>query len=391
MIHIKQKIEPVDLIYDNKNYCVADFIEFRERLNTTKSKLDVFYISSKKDKNFANNWNYFQHIIDNYKSLRGKIKMQYNAQNVSNAWLKYYEILNEYKIKDAKKVFFNAELPGSSLCAFNHFMKTSGKDYEWWAASLMPSENNKIDALGDYYGIYELNKSHWLISPEHDGDSTDIKNIEYYSNTIGEKTSVGGVNLYSHDAGIDVSCDSSGNINFNAQETANARIHLGCALAGFLTMRRGADFIAKQYTLFETLTWNLILVYAGLFDEFYLCKPLTSRPYNSEIYLIGKGFKGIDDTTKKILTDKLINFDMKPILSETSTTHLGDIRRFAKRVFNQQINSINDNINLFNEYRFKLGILNKDLKPIKDKRINEWLEKYPVKYIKNSDKIKSNI
>ena len=70
MIHIKQKIEPVDLIYDNKNYCVADFIEFRERLNTTKSKLDVFYISSKKDKNFANNWNYFQHIIDNYKSLR---------------------------------------------------------------------------------------------------------------------------------------------------------------------------------------------------------------------------------------------------------------------------------------------------------------------------------
>jgi hypothetical protein len=81
-----------------------------------------------------------------------------------------------------------------------------------------------------------------------------------------------------------------------------------------MTLKIGGSFIAKQYTFFETFTWNLIIIYAQMFDEFYICKPLTSRPYNGEIYLVGKGFRGITDETKTILMNRMENFHTNPFI-----------------------------------------------------------------------------
>ena len=44
-------------------------------------------------------------------------------------------------------------------------------------------------------------------------------------------------------------------------------------------------------------------ILTNLFKEVYICKPITSRPPNSETYIIGKGFIGADDPlAKKIIT-----------------------------------------------------------------------------------------
>jgi hypothetical protein len=69
------------------------------------------------------------------------------------------------------------------------------------------------------------------------------------------------------------------------------KLHLGCSIVGLETLRPGGSFVTKQYTLYEENTKNLVEIYAEFFDEFYLVKPVTSRPYNSESYFVGLGFK----------------------------------------------------------------------------------------------------
>ena len=60
--------------------------------------------------------------IDKYYSLHKILKRRYNAQVVTNAWLKCYEIVTEFNIldleshRDHRNILFNAELPGGFIC-----------------------------------------------------------------------------------------------------------------------------------------------------------------------------------------------------------------------------------------------------------------------------------
>jgi hypothetical protein len=221
----------------------------------------------------------------------------------------------------------------------------------------------------------------------NNGDATSLDNLLDFAARIGPASAVGGVDLYSHDAGIDVSDD------FNNQELSNSRVHLGCAIAGFLTLKKGGSFVAKQYTYFEAFTWNLICIYAYMFDEFYLCKPLTSRPYNSEIYLIGKGFKGMSAAVYKLLTDRLVDFNTSPIIQSdhVDTQSTEALVRFARIVFGQQANIMRENIEFIDKYRANLSVLRDGLDEFKRDRARFWLECYPVTRIDIHDNIQSNV
>ncbi len=151
------------------------------------------------------------------------------------------------------------------------------------------------------------------------------------------------------------------------------KLHIGCALAGFITMRKGANFIAKQYTIFRPTTWSLIGIYAGLFDEFYLCKPVTSRPYNSEIYLIGKGFRGLDAETRTLL-ECLLTADTMQLNNQPLPTVLA----FANNVFNQQIVHLQENVALFEKYKSKLAVLRSLFAAERHQRVERWLKAYPA-------------
>lgn len=394
----------------NSPYTLCEFDHLRSRLNEAKSKLDIYYLTSTERSGtdhpsttrIAAQWYELQNIIDIYKPLRKRVARDYNAQVVTNAWLKYYEIYIQYDLIPAGgdsvfHAFFNAELPGAALCAFNHYMKTKRRgEFDWRASSLAPAVSGKTtkEALGDIYGLYSGNRDKWLMDINahagkwrNDGDATKIENLRDWATRIGPNSDFGGVDLYSHDAGIDASAD------FNRQELANARIHLGCALAGFMTLRVGGSMVAKQYTYFEGLTWNLILIYSTLFDQFYLCKPLTSRPYNSEIYLVGKGFRGLPAATESLLTDKLVNFDTSPLIPSdvigSGGEALQELKQFARTLTTQQINFIEENIYLFERYKGRFPALRKEVQPIAAERIKIWLDTYRIKPIRDEDKLRT--
>ena len=430
-IHFQYFIPSIDIsqyLTPSTAYEVPEFIDLKTKLNAAKSKLDPYYEESQV--NPKSNWRYFDTLIDLYKPMRKEIETKYNARHVTNAWMKYWEILNHFNLiqgatlidsNNKFKAFFNAELPGAAIEALNHYMKTKNIPFDWRASSLLSDS-----ALEDIYGLYEYNREKWLMDEYSDGDSTDWNNILDFACQVGpdsiwgqqsiqsshsvsnssngdvnskfgqqsikstsgvSTSSNGGVDLYSHDAGMDVQ-------DFNRQESINAKLHLGCALAGFLTLKVGGSFIAKQYTYFETMTWNLILIYASMFDKFYISKPLTSRPYNSEIYLIGKGFRGISKKVKEVLSDRLQNFDNlieTPLLSEEviNTPAFNALKTAMIQLIDLQITALNENIELYEKYKTHLKDLNCGLEKQRKRLIQEWLKEYPISPIKTEDQLKS--
>ena len=53
----------------------------------------------------------------------------------------------------------------------------------------------------------------------------------------------------------------------------------------------GGSFILKAFTLFEHPTVCALYLMGAHFQEVHVYKPATSKPGNSETYIIGKGFK----------------------------------------------------------------------------------------------------
>ena len=370
-----------DIQLNTIEYSLESLITLKTRLNTTKSKLDSYesHMLSK-----------FQRILDIHGSIKYRLS-EFNTQIVTNAWLKYWEIFTYFKLvnEKTKVAFFNAELPGAALCAFNHYMKTVVKqNYTWRASSLFP---DKIDttntALDDRYGLYTHNKDNWMMdSAKNNGDMTILSNILDYVNRL--QIEFSGVDFYSHDAGMGLDND------YNNQELINAKLNLGCALCGLLTLKKVGNFNAKQYTFFETFTWNLIFIYSKLFEEFYITKPLTSRPVNSEIYLIGKGFLGISDNIKEILINRLQNFNTLPLIEfalvKQDLLSLGELERAARVIYLTQILTLDENIQLIEKYKFKTKELQQLLEPTKNETTIKWLRANPIPVLQLNDKLRTN-
>ncbi len=106
---------------------------------------------------------------------------------------------------------------------------------------------------------------------------------------------LGEVDLYTSDVGIDVSED------YGDQERLTARLNLGQIVVGLLALRQGGALVTKTYTFFQPFSLSVAALCAALFEAFYVTKPLTSRPANSETYFVGIGFRGLPPGAEEFL------------------------------------------------------------------------------------------
>jgi cap2 methyltransferase len=261
--------------------------------------------------------------LDIFGRLKGRIRKDYNGQVVTNAWLKMYEILSSLPLRGAKGAellsFHNAELPGAFVSATNHFMLTRhpGVAHRWVASSFYPPSAKDLgysalmEFLGDRYGLYSSNRDAWVMgpAPQPSGDLTDADQIDAVSAEVMRRFPAG-VDLYTSDAGVDVSGD------YNAQETTTALLNFGQVLSGLCCLAPGGALVTKQFTFFRPFTRSLIAVVSGLFDSLSIVKPRTSRPTNSEVYLVGTGFRGLPSALRAQLIARVRARDTTtPLLS----------------------------------------------------------------------------
>ena len=236
------------LSVNSKKYRIKQLDEIKNELITTKSLLDEEY----KNNNFEKYWR----ECDPFKNERKLVAELGNTCNVSNAWLKCYEILTYYNLLpvsvDTEEFihFDNAAFPGAFIISTHHLVKTQREwhnKYKWYGSSLLSINEQNSNPLEDKYNLYKNYPSNWLMSDKNNGDVLKEENQLEFCKTLGNK-----VDLYTSDLGFDVSSD------YNNQELLQAPANLGQILTGLLTLRKGGSLFTKQYMIFEPITLSLM-------------------------------------------------------------------------------------------------------------------------------------
>lgn len=333
-------------------------------------------------------------LLDLYRNLRNTMQTKYHMFDATNASLKMYELLMKMNLVDCGSLednilnsFSNAELPGAFIIAINYYMKSKCKDktFNWLASSYIPEAATATGIetiLEDKLKLYAMNRNRWFMGPRPNalpegfdditGDVTDPNTV--ISLGIGVKSrfiNTAGAVLYTSDVDIDVAGDYIG------QEENTSAINYGQIISGLFTLAPGGNFVTKQYTFFTPFSRSLIALVAGFFEETYITKPATSRPGNSEIYLVCKGFKGISSEMTEALTErselfKTLGVNPTTLGSLVTPDILADIDpvlfTVAEEFFmNIQIKFLEEYAYVFNNYMSNLD----SLEPIIDKLVKE--------------------
>jgi FtsJ-like methyltransferase len=291
-------------------------------------------------------------------------KVKYNLSYYpSNAFLKMLEFLNKFEINlTDKKIFMNAEMPGSFYLAAKFY----NPNFTGYLSSYFP-ENNITGALTeDIYNVLKDNPRIWINDNNNNGDMTDINNILDYEERFKDNK----VDGYTSDGALNTDSDP------NNQELLNAKLHLGVALCGLLTIKKKTGWIyLKQFTFLNQETIDLIACYASLFEEFYISKPETSKSINSEIYMAGFKYKGITNAMRKKLIDKFEAMDSSLKLTKTVKSYFPSIYEANAKINDCQIKNINKTINNFNIWKRNPKIYLNNNRVQKYELANEWINK----------------
>lgn len=69
-------------------------------------------------------------------------------------------------------------------------------------------------------------------------------------------------------------------------------LHFAEVVAALRILDEGGNFVLKMFTFFEIDTINLLYLLNVCFDQVHVFKPVTSKPGNSEVYVISIGYQG---------------------------------------------------------------------------------------------------
>lgn len=323
-------------------------------------------------------------------NFKYQINTNFKLQNVSNAGLKLTEILNHEKIIDKLNItnnyfkhFANAEMPGNFIVAINYYLKTNHPDikYDWYGNSLLPGVMGpKSEGLPDYYGFYEKYRDKWIMDENKmNGDITNINNIEYikkYFETNGK------CDLYTSDAGVSLDIN-----DFNEQEMIEIKLKLAEVLCALISLKENGNMVIKIYTFFEKATIDVLIILSKLFKTFKIVKPMTSKPTNSENYIVGLNFVGYENALEYInmFTQKIINFNNHgyiPIIHDSDALSLYDISNI---IYNKQILFINRNLYYFNKFYNESSTDFNIIRDIYHTYIKKLVDHYYNKYVEDNN------
>ncbi|XP_054833969.1 cap-specific mRNA (nucleoside-2'-O-)-methyltransferase 1 [Eublepharis macularius] len=125
---------------------------------------------------------------------------------------------------------------------------------------------------------------------EGDGDITRPENITAFQNFVLDNTDRKGVHFLMADGGFSVEGQE------NIQEILSKQLMLCQFLTGLSVIRTGGHFVCKTFDLFTPFSVGLVYLLYCCFERVSVFKPVTSRPANSERYVVCRGLKsGIDE------------------------------------------------------------------------------------------------
>ena len=287
-----EKKLPVILDITSTQNSTILFNNYFNSISKAKAKID--------DKNINTKWDKIKKIGNPYELIHiipSKDKRNYSIaaiNPVSRSFFKLIEIINKFELLNNKtdiKISCLAEGPGGFIEAFLHRFK------------------NNIDKI---FAITLFNKNKYvpgwdkLITTEFDYNNIvtciygDLYNVDDIHNFVDKSNKA---DIITADGGLDYSKD------FNNQEQLSYKIIYSEIVTCLSSLNKNGIFVIKFFDMYGLLSIQMLYIIYALFDKVHIYKPNTSRPANSEKYIIATGFYGIETKLLKSMILILKNWD----------------------------------------------------------------------------------
>lgn len=173
---------------------------------------------------------------------------------------------------------------------------------------------------------------HPYYGPQNTGDVYDPANQDAFKNLIMTHTHGKGVHFMMSDGGFSVKGQE------NIQEILSKQLYLCQCLIALMIVKVKGHFVTKLFDVFTPFSAGLVYLMYRCFDEICIFKPNSSRPANSERYLICKGkrtgIKSIVQHLKCINHHLLKGDDNNDILQLVSFEELEREKQFVQYLRN---------------------------------------------------------
>lgn len=269
---------------------------------------------------------------------------------LSRSYFKMWEILKKFRLvddfKENIKITSLAEGPGGFIEALVNYRKKMNCVDEINAITLQ-SNRSEIPGWKKSKNYLIQNKNINLhYGEDGTGDLYNINNILNFSIKTGKHLS----SIVTADGGFDFSID------FNKQEQLAYRLIFCEIVTGLCVQKKNGHFVIKIFDIYTKMTLNLLFILNLYYEDVIIYKPDTSRPANSEKYLICKNFKGIKSKELGDLLRIVKNWNIyedgenifiqEIIANEIPKYYIDNVLQFNNINANKQLKTIIKTLNL---------------------------------------------
>lgn len=257
-------------------------------------------------------WDRFKKLTNDYElvfttSVGFPSIASYNP--ISRSYFKLWEILQDLgagamNLQDTsvpKRAAFLADAPGGFMEAFVTYRQNAPAD-GLFGISLKAT--NRIIPQWKFDANYC--KSHNITLCYGDkgtGDLYDIETIHNFVATVGESS----CDLVTADGGFDFSS------NFNNQEEMSTRLVLCEVYAALCLQAQNGSLVLKIFDIHNIVTVRILTLLHAFYTDMHFIKPLSSRPANSEKYVVCTGFQGGPPTYVAALINTIMHLRCRPL------------------------------------------------------------------------------
>jgi hypothetical protein len=324
-----QQMPPVFISHSICNY----LYDIKCKITSREKSWDVY-------KKYTNPYEYI------FLSLQRRMPWSIAAiQPLSRSYFKMIELWDLLGLT-ATATAHSAEGPGGFLEAIQDRV---GHSIPMIAMTLKSTERTVPGWRKSHAFLETYPSVHITYGADHTGNLYSLANQAVFAAVATEYLGPRGkADVYTADGGFDFSAD------FNGQENTVQRLLVAEALAGLTTLAVGGTMILKLFDTTSRATLEFIWALSSCFEQTGLVKPRTSRPANSERYLIVRSFRGAPEwilTFFRSLTatdapsgwDHLFATNIGPLWTPR---WIAEIQAFQEEVELHQFNKIQLTLNL---------------------------------------------
>jgi 23S rRNA U2552 (ribose-2'-O)-methylase RlmE/FtsJ len=370
------------------------FKKYYKNVSFEKEKIDNLENSENWDK-MKKIGNPYELIYTTYNKKRKNDSISLYVP-ISRSYFKLWEIFHTFEL--FKKFNMNdnfifshlAEGPGGFMeASYNYrhnITNKKNKNDVFYGITLKPTN----DFIPDWNKIKKIfnNKNNVKIDYGNLYIIEDVK--KYMDNFIDKKA-----NLVTADGGFDYSN------NFNGQEINSCQIIYSECIIALNILETNGCFVCKVFDLFTISMVQILYIISLSFEKVYIYKPETSRPANSEKYLVCLYYKNNLSESNKINLLNIIEKwnDISTSLLDNESIILDNIKvdnnfikllsDYNEKYMNSQLFYLNKTIQLAQNKIEKEQYY--DIIQNQVKNAIEWCKKYNIEINKNSIYYKKNI